>query len=250
MLVRVPEAYLLLRPFDTTRPGLLVLDADARRVASIPLTGKPDIDAVADKLAKALKTAPRERVLLRVPEKATEAALKQLGELEGAETPRALPGGFIEVWTAVAAVTPVHVAAIAKATQQEVAFADPVSVVLSATRKAVVPTEAARGIAGIRHVAESAGGCTALISRWLLHPRHLEARGLRGDVAAVTYRFENLPDGPPVVPHLMRPFAAKGVLSVVPRVTAGAIEVVVRPKTHDSDATLAALLAGGLKQKP
>ena len=37
--IRVPEAYLLIRPLDTSRPGLLVLDADGRRVDSIALPG-------------------------------------------------------------------------------------------------------------------------------------------------------------------------------------------------------------------
>ena len=55
--IRVPEAYLLLRPYETTRPGLLVLDADARRVDSIPLPGMgaPRIDSAT--IAKRLNAA-------------------------------------------------------------------------------------------------------------------------------------------------------------------------------------------------
>lgn len=246
MLVRVPEAYLLLRPFDATRPGLLVLDADARRIASIPLTGKPDSSAVADALTKALATEPRERLLLRVQEKATDETVKRLQTLVGAETPKALPGGFVEVWGTKGAVTPTHVDAIAAATKREIEVVDPVRVAVTATRDGIVPAKAIAGVAGVRHVTTAASATTAWISRWLLHPRHLEARGLRGDVAAVTFRFANLPDGPPAAKHFMRPFAEKGVLSVVPRVKDGAIELVVRPKVHDEKATLAALLGGGL----
>ena len=73
--------------------------------------------------------------------------------------------------------------------------------------------------------------------------------GLRGDVGSVMYRFENLPGGAPAVKHFMRPFAEKGVLSVVPRVTDGAIELVVRPELHDAEATLAVLIGAGLKTK-
>ncbi len=40
ILIKVPEAYLLLFPLATSRPGLLVLDADARRVHSIALPGQ------------------------------------------------------------------------------------------------------------------------------------------------------------------------------------------------------------------
>ena len=250
VLVRVPEAYLLLRPFDTTRPGLLVLDADARRVASVPLTGRPIAADVADRLTKAQGARPRERVLLRMPEAAVSEAVKALTALQGAEVAKALPGGFVEVWGAKSAVTPIHVATIATALKAEIGIVDPVAVVVTAAREGATPAEAAKAVAGLRHVMTNSDGTTAWISRWLLHPGHLEAAGLDGNVAAVTYHFENLPRGAPVVKHLMRPFAEKGVLSVVPRVDDGAIEVVVRPEAYDADATLAALVGGGLKSKP
>lgn len=223
-----------------------MLEADARRVASIPLTGKPDASHVADELTKALKAPPRERLLIRVPEKAIEDISKRLSAIKGAEAPKALPGGFVEVWCAKGAVTPDQVAAIAAAAKQDLEVVDPVRVAVKAARKdADVATSLAK-VAGLRHVATTEAGTVAWISRWLLKPVHLEAHGLEGDVAAVVYRFEDLPDGPPVVKHLMRPFTEKGVLSVVPRVKEGAIEVIVRPKVHDADRTLAALQEGGL----
>jgi hypothetical protein len=39
VLIRVPEAYLLLKDFKAKRPGLLVLDGDGRRVGAIALAG-------------------------------------------------------------------------------------------------------------------------------------------------------------------------------------------------------------------
>lgn len=246
MLVRVPEAYLLLRPFDTTRPGLLVLDADARRIASIPLTGKPNASHVADELTKALKTPPRERLLIRVPGKAVEDISKRLSAIKGAEAPKALPGGFVEVWCAKGAVTPDQVAAMAAAAKQDLDVVEPVRVAVKAARKDADVASSLKKVAGLRHKASTEAGAVAWISRWLLKPAHLEAQGLEGDVAAVVYRFKDLPDGPSVVKHLMRPFAEKGVLSVVPRVKEGAIEVIVRPKLHEAEKTLAALQKGGL----
>ncbi len=68
VLIRVPEAYLLLHRFDTTRPGLLVLDADGRRVDSLDLlpvhAGHLSAADVARWLGAAVRKAPRERFVI------------------------------------------------------------------------------------------------------------------------------------------------------------------------------------------
>ncbi len=65
----MPEAYLLLRRFDTSRPGFLILDADGRRVDSIDLApalrGALKPEAVAKRLNAAKTKAPTERFWLK-----------------------------------------------------------------------------------------------------------------------------------------------------------------------------------------
>ncbi len=250
VLVRVPEAYLLLRPFEATRPGLLVLDADGRRVADIPLTGTPDATQVAAMLIKARDATPRERTLVRVPEDTADVFAKQLRESAGKPAVVLHAGGFVELRAAPGTVTPLALAAMAKDAKLELEVIDPVRVALERTRGEGPMSKAAATVPGVRHVDETASGCIAWVSRWLLHPERLAHVGLKGDVASVVYRFESLPTGVRVVGHLRRPFAEKGVLSVVPRVAENAIEVIVRPKDHDPKKTRAVLVAGGLKPKP
>ena len=66
ILIRVPEAYLLLRPYNTTRPGLLILDADGRRIDSIALPGRgqkgEDQATVVQRLKDGVGEVPFERV--------------------------------------------------------------------------------------------------------------------------------------------------------------------------------------------
>jgi hypothetical protein len=45
--IKVPEGYLLVKPYDTTRPALLVLDAAGRRVDSIKLLGAKPAEVAA-----------------------------------------------------------------------------------------------------------------------------------------------------------------------------------------------------------
>jgi len=65
--IRVPEGYLLVRMYDTTRPALLVLDADGRRIDSIKLLGAKPAD-VAARLKVALNAPAEERFILSGPD--------------------------------------------------------------------------------------------------------------------------------------------------------------------------------------
>jgi len=62
LLVRVPEAYALLEPFEASRPGLLVLDADGRRVEMIDLAAVTDRAEIATRLEKAATAPAVERI--------------------------------------------------------------------------------------------------------------------------------------------------------------------------------------------
>ena len=61
--IRVPEAYLLMGQYETSRPGLLILDADGRRVDSIPLPGMGAPQIGPAKLAARLRTAMKSPAL-------------------------------------------------------------------------------------------------------------------------------------------------------------------------------------------
>ena len=61
IMVRVPEAYHLVREFEAIRPGLLVLDADGRDIDSLPLTGAPKPEDVAQWLLEMGEETPLER---------------------------------------------------------------------------------------------------------------------------------------------------------------------------------------------
>lgn len=65
--IRVPEAYLIVRMYDTTRPALLVLDADGHRVDSIKLLGAKPAE-VAQRLVEAQRAPARERFVLDGPD--------------------------------------------------------------------------------------------------------------------------------------------------------------------------------------
>lgn len=66
LLVRVPEAYALLGPFDAKRPGLLVLDGDGRRVEMIDLSDVTDRAEIATRLEKAATAPAIERVRVSI----------------------------------------------------------------------------------------------------------------------------------------------------------------------------------------
>jgi len=70
----VPEAYLLVRQFGATRPGLLVIDADGRFVASSRLLGsKPE--EVAKWLSTAARASPTERFVIEIDDAAARTRL-------------------------------------------------------------------------------------------------------------------------------------------------------------------------------
>lgn len=83
LLVRVPEAYALLGPFDATRPGLLVIDGCGRRVDVIDLAKEADPAAIAKRLEAAATAPALERIRVTAED---PAAL--LREVEGARGTR------------------------------------------------------------------------------------------------------------------------------------------------------------------
>ena len=81
LLVRVPEAYALLGPFDATRPGLLVIDGDGRRVDVIDLVAVVDPGEIAKRLESAATAVALERI--RVTAEEPDALVKEMKGVAG-----------------------------------------------------------------------------------------------------------------------------------------------------------------------
>ena len=81
LLVRVPEAYALLGPFDATRPGLLVIDGDGRRVDVIDLVTVVDPGEIAKRLESAATAVALERI--RVTAEEPDALVKEMKGVAG-----------------------------------------------------------------------------------------------------------------------------------------------------------------------
>jgi len=81
LLVRVPEAYTLLKPFEATRPGLLVVDGHGRRVDVIDLAQVTDPADIAKRLESAATSAVLERI--RVTAEDPDALAAELKGVRG-----------------------------------------------------------------------------------------------------------------------------------------------------------------------
>ena len=82
ILIRVPVAYHLMRQYKCTRPGLMVLDADGRRVDAIPLRAKK-AGQVAEWLRDTLAAPADERLAVRFANADQEAVLVNGIKLQG-----------------------------------------------------------------------------------------------------------------------------------------------------------------------
>ena len=81
LLVRVPEAYSLLGPFDATRPGILVIDGCGRRVDVIDLARVLDPAEIAKRLESAATAPALERI--RVVAEEPDALVKEVKGARG-----------------------------------------------------------------------------------------------------------------------------------------------------------------------
>jgi hypothetical protein len=248
VLVRVPEAYLLLKPYEATRPGLLVLDADGRRVASVSLEDEPDAEEVAREIRQAREAPSVERFVLRGDPDGVARLAKRLASLDGVESAETLEGGRLEVRVASGALPPQRLAEALKAAESDAETLDPVPVGVEASEGADLAKACGR-VPGCWYVAESPKP-VAWVCRWLLHPDALKAQGLGGDVVVERYSFDVLPKGVGAVRFLKLSVEHPGALSVIPRVSEDSIEVVGRRGELEPATLKAAFEEAGLKTKP
>lgn len=246
VLVRVPEAYLLLKPYDSSRPGLLVMDANGRRVDALSLspvlTDELKPAEIAKWLSEALRTPPRERIRFRIEKGAGDAVEKLLGDLREAwkaelvrdgdvvtfDTPRTRLD--IDRWSAT------RVLNRARRSGVEVVIEDPVRVALTVTGPEMTLPElqALLGIAGLRKYSRQESA--VFVSELLLHPRAIRdaVPRLALDVEAKLYDFELIPKGAKGASVAAAPLKVKGVLTVFPDVDNDEVTVVMRPGTDDA----------------
>ena len=245
LMIRVPEAYLLLRHYETTRPGLLVLDADGRRVTSIDLSRalqeewKPA--DLAKKLDEARKAPALEYVRLEIDggEKEFREAVAKLPGVRKAEVDTR---GFAVV-AEPGKLTPERVAQVAAKTKTEVTWIEPVPVRISDAQKIAAP--------GLWHVAPAGSRATgerpghAYVTRLLLDKQSLEAGGAKTHLEMRTFDILNVPKGGLGARVAAAPLTVEGVLAVQPDIFGDSEIVIGRKGEVDWDKVLAAFREAG-----
>jgi len=251
LLIRVPEAYLLLRHYETIRPGLLVLDADGRRVTSIDLNRalreqwKPA--DVAKKLDEA-RTAPAlAHIRLKIDG----------GEKEFREAVAKLPGirkavvdtrGFAIV-AEHGKLTPERIAQISAKTKTKVTWVEPVRVRLDRAQGSSDVIAAA----GLWHVTPTGKGVAApgelwghvYVTRLLLDKPQMEVGGFAADLEMRTFDILDVPKGGLGARVAAAPLKVEGVLAVRPDIFGDTEIVIGRKGAVDWEEVLAAFREAG-----
>jgi len=224
ILVRVPEAYLLVREYKATRPGLLVLDSDGRRVAATPLSGaKPA--AIARMLDASTTAAARERVRLRVrgPEPKRAAFAKDLKATLA-------KAGVVRFDTFAGGAVPAQIRKLAKSHGVEFDFIEPVPVAVAESKAP-----------GVWYVEPK----RAYVTRLFLLPEHFKG----GDLEMRTFRLPGIPKGGGGARVAAAPLATPGVLAIFADIFNDRELVVARKGKVDWKAVAQAFRATGVEPK-
>jgi hypothetical protein len=260
VLVRVPEAYPLLGPFEATRPGLLVLDADGRRVDARALAEGDDPAAVAAWLKAALTAQARERWVLRGKRRteaggSAAAVAEALGKVAGVHGVEAKEDLFF-VLAKPGALTPAGLAALGEKVRVDLEIVEPVPVALVPGKDAdpLVAARALANVAGVWAVAEEPKGLRAYVTRHLLDPAApaKAAPGWTMDVEARRYAIPKAPLGPPGMKIATSVGALPGVLAVFPALAEETVTVIGRKAPAPWPEVLKALqgVVPGAAEKP
>ena len=244
ILIKVPEAYLLLFPLATSRPGLLVLDADARRVHSIALPGqralrqagsgvKSQAQAIA-KLLDAVVDYPAVE-MFRVTIVGQDGAFRDaVDELDAVEE-TTFQKGVLRIAVSEGELPPTKLDELASQHKVELRWHNPVAVTLRP--RADMP--ALKGIPGVWYTSDE----RAWVADLLLKPKALEAA--TADLEARVYELPGIPKGPGGNRVAAAPLSVPGVLSIFPDIF-GETETVVgrKGKVRWADVTKAFERAG------
>ncbi len=207
--IRVPEAYLILRQYETSRPGLLILDADGRRVDSIPLPGMgaPQIEPskLAARLQAARKSPAREsmRASLKGSVHCMAKVRRDLLELPGVRSV-VLSKGVLRLKADAGSLSPQRLQKIATSHVVKATMQEPVAVHFE-------EADAGKAIAGVAGVWYSAG-TRAYVTRLLLDPKAF-AKAVP-DIEARSFQLTGLPKGGAACRVAMAPLKVPGVLTI------------------------------------
>lgn len=210
--IRVPEAYLILRQYETSRPGLLILDADGRRVDSIPLPGMgaPQIEParLAARLETARKSPAREsmRASLKGSVHCMEKVRRDLSALPGVRSV-VLSKGVLRLKADAGSLSPQRLKTIATGHVVTATMQEPVAVNFMAK-----PPKAIADVAGVWY----AEGTRAYVTRLLLDPKALAEAGdsLVPDIEARAFQLTGLPKGGAACRVALAPLKVPGVLAI------------------------------------
>lgn len=229
--VDVPEAYVLLEPYDTMRPSLLVVDADGRHVAGIRIAGRR-AGAVAEALEAARETKPVERFVLEGD--ALEALADGLDELDDDVDLVDASDDRIEVWAPVGTLTPWRLGALMREAEVEARLVDPVPLrVTPPEGKHLALADRVPGVWFRRADRRT----NVWVCRSLLRPEAFAQAGLpRVGLVSRRERFPGMPKGTLARRLLLAALEQPGVLSVVGRLSDDTIEIVGRRGSVDLDA--------------
>ncbi len=210
--VRVPEAYLLLRRYETGRPALLILGADGRRVDTIPLPGMGAPDIEASELAKRLRAAKKSPAMdyLRASLKGSVHCMAKVRRdlllLPGVRSV-VLDKDVIVLKADVGSVSPGRLKKIATSHVVTATMQEPVAVNFKAK-----PPKAIADVAGVWYVE----GTRAYVTRLLLDPKAFaqSGDGLIPDIEARSFLLTGLPKGGAACRVALAPMKVAGVLTI------------------------------------
>jgi len=254
VLIRVPDAYLILARIESTRPGLLVLDAEGRRVDSISLLDRELTPAKLAGWLKRARTAPaRERWTLRLrggAETRRQAFLREMEKTPGVEEIRAIRRrDEVRISLAPGSLHPERLLARAFERELDPELLEPVRVTLKPVenRNGSACPSPAPSVPGAWYA--SAGPPARIyLPGLLLDPATIEtaAPGHVADAIALDFRFTRIPKNAAGYRVAAAPLRLRGVLAVIPDIIGQRERVVVRRGEIAPDAIVEAFeMAGG-----
>ncbi len=250
----MPEAYLLLGHYKTTRPGLLVLDADGRRVDSISLPGlnHPGVDA--STCAKRLRTAHKAPALEYVratiagsdgcKAKVRRDVLKWAG-VQSAE----ISGTIMTLRGTAGSIVPSKLMAMADGHSVFLEMQEPVQVNFAGnTEAAAGAAKAFAQVPGVWYT-EHARSLSTYVTGLLLQPKSLAVNELVPDVEARVFDLPGVPKGGAGARVARAPLGVAGVVSVFPDIFNNKQTVIGRNDEVDWDGVLTAFEIAGCKAR-
>ncbi len=250
----MPEAYLLLGNYETTRPGLLILDADGRRVDSISLPGlnHPGVDAAtcAKRLRAAREAPALEYVRATIAgtdgckAKVRADVLKWPG-VRSAE----ISGTVMTLRGTAGSIAPAKLEAMADGHSVFLEMLEPVQVNFAGNPGAAAgAVKVFAQLPGVWYT-ERTRSLSIYVTGVLLRPSSLAVNELVPDVEARAFDLPGVPKGGAGARVARAPLAVAGVVSVIPDIFNNKQTVIGRNEEIDWESVLTAFELAGCRAK-